>query len=159
MDVEIGRPAGDDDDVGGPRRGERPDFGVRRGVDDDEVAIVEGSEGAGDTVRLADLDRRARVGAQVRPGGGRRLLVEVEDRALLTGPLGGRGQMHGERGLSGASLAGDDRYGVHDRTPGFGVEATEEMGKARGFTLPSPAATPLGETTAASCPVVRRWWP
>ena len=136
-----------------------PDFGVRRGVYDDEVAIVEDREGAGDAVRLADLDCRARVGAEVRPCGGRCLLVEVEDRAFLAGPLGGRGQMYGECGLSCASLAGHDRYGVHDRTPGLGVDAAEEMGKVRGFTLPSPAAAPLGETTAASCPVVRRWWP
>ena len=125
---------------------------------DHEVAVAEGGEGPGDAVRLADLDFGAAIGAQVRPRGGGCLLVQVEDGAFLARPLGGRGEVDGKGGLSGAALAGQDGYLVHGMAPGCWAGEAGEAEIGRGFTLPSPAAASQGGPYAAFCPASRRWW-
>ena len=70
-------------------------------------------EDDGEAVGLGGLDDGGLVLAEVLPGGGAGLGVEVDEDAGLAGALGGDGKVEREGGFAHAPLLGDDRDCLH----------------------------------------------
>ena len=115
LEIEEVGAAGDEDEVGGAGGGEGGALGVGGGVDDGEVgALLAGLfEDDGEAVGLRGLDDGGFLLAEVLPGGGAGLGVEIDEDAGLAGTFGGDGEVQGEGGFAHATLLGDDRDCLH----------------------------------------------
>ena len=113
--VEDRRPARDQDEVGGPGRGQGRILGVRGRVDEGQcrprlAGRVQDLVEAG---RLGGSHGGLVLGPMIAPAGGAGLRVEVDDGRRTPRLLGGDGEMEGQRRLAGPALLGDDRDGLH----------------------------------------------
>ena len=106
LEVEQVGTAGDEDEVGGAGGGEGGALGVGRGVETAKVgALLFGLfEDDREAIGLGGLDDGSLVLAEILPGGGAGLGIEVDEDAGLAGTLGGDGEMEREGGFAHAPL-------------------------------------------------------
>ncbi len=115
VNIEKTRPAGQEHEVCCPGGCECRGFGMRSGVDEDNSnsGFTNGSEGAPKLWCVGRGNRGPFGIAELRPGAGAGLRIQVDNGGAVAGFCGSAGKVQGKCGLTGTALLGNESNDVH----------------------------------------------